>query len=88
MDALQQGDMRAYTQILVRLDRVEDGNLGDWGPVGDGVVELRFMRTGTGYRLYIGLEGDDVVILYGGTKKTQTSDIKLARKLWREYKNG
>jgi putative addiction module killer protein len=88
MNKLERSDFRAHGQILVRLDRVEEGNLGDHAPVGEGVVELRSIKTGPGFCIYIGQEADTVIILYAGTKATQTADIKIAKKLWKDYKNG
>ncbi len=88
MNKLERSDFRTHGQILVRLDRVEEGNLGDHAPVGEGVVELRFIKTGPGYRIYFGQEADAVIILYAGTKPTQTGDIKISKKLWKDYKNG
>ena len=41
---------------------------------------------GPGYRVYIGLEGDTVVILLcGGDKGSQDSDIETARAFWKDY---
>lgn len=34
-------DRKSRVRLLKRLDKVQLGNLGDWGPVGDGVFELR-----------------------------------------------
>ena len=62
------------------------GLFGDCEPVGDGVLELR-EHTGAGYRVYFGRHGRLVVILLcGGTKKTQAGDIKEARELWADWK--
>jgi putative addiction module killer protein len=61
-----------------RLERVEEGNLGDCDSVGGGVSELRFMNTGPGYRLYFGEHDDIFVVLRLGTKKTQGADIRIA----------
>jgi putative addiction module killer protein len=42
---------------------------------------------GPGYRIYFGKDGDTLVILLGGgTKKRQNSDIQTARVLWADYK--
>jgi putative addiction module killer protein len=78
-------DRRAKAKILVRLDRIANGNFGDVKSVGNGVSELR-IKEGKGYRVYFGREGDRVVILLcGGDKSSQQSDIKQAMKFWREY---
>jgi putative addiction module killer protein len=74
-------------EILVRVKRLELGNLGDWKNVGEGVYELR-MTFGAGYRVYFARHGDKIiVILGGGDKSTQAKDIISAQTLWRAYKN-
>lgn len=70
--------------VLNRLDRVEVGNFGDCKHLGNGIWELR-IALGPGYRVYFGEDGDRVVLLQGGSKKTQTQDIKIAKKYWSEY---
>jgi len=81
-------DRRARARILVRLNRVRLGNLGDSKSVGDGVFELR-MTFGPGYRIYFGREGDTVVILLcGGDKSTQSKDIAQAKDYWADYRSG
>lgn len=85
MDELEERDAVAYDAILARLERVEDGNFGDCGPVGGGVSELRFIKTGPGYRVYFGEHNDMVIILGAGTKSTQTEDIKRTKQLWNVY---
>lgn len=72
-----------YGIILTRIDRVEEGLFGDAKSVGGGVTELR-IGFGPGFRLYVGQDGDDVVMLYGGTKATQNADIAYAQALWKE----
>ena len=79
-------DRKARSKIDTRLDRVEAGNFGDCEPVGGGVIELR-IDFGPGYRVYIGEEGDEVIVLWAGAKNSQTSDIGRARRYWREYQN-
>lgn len=77
-------DDRARAKIVDRLVRVEDGNFGDIEPVGDGVSELR-IDYGPGYRVYFTRRGRVVVvILCGGDKRTQTKDIKRAKRMARE----
>ncbi len=76
-------DVRARARILVRVERLAAGNPGDAGPVGEGVSELR-IDYGPGYRVYYKKHGQEVVILLaGGDKRTQTSDIKTALRLAR-----
>ena len=73
-----------YGIILGRIDRVEDGNFGDCKWEGNGVFELR-IDYGPGYRVYFGQDGDLVVLLLGGIKKTQQKDLRTATAYWREY---
>jgi len=70
--------------ILTRLHRVENGNLGDCEPVGEGVSELR-IDVGPGYRVYFGQDGDSVILLHGGRKNRQSKDIEKAKEYWRDY---
>ena len=85
MDVLENQDSATYDPIIARLERVEEGNFGDCGSVGGGVSELRFIKTGPGYRIYFGEHNDIFVVLKAGTKKTQQADIAIFRKLWSKY---
>ncbi len=79
-------DERARARILVRLDRVSLGNLGNCRNVGGGVQELR-IDYGPGYRVYFGQLGSTIVLLLcGGDKNTQAVDIRLAQNYWGEYR--
>ena len=60
------------------------GNYGDCEPVGEGVYELIF-DTGPGYRVYFGIDGNEVILLGGGDKSTQVSDIRKAKDCWKDY---
>lgn len=74
-------DVRAQVAVARRLDRVRAGNLGDAKPVGDGVSEL-LVDVGPGYRVYFVQRGRElIVVLAGGNKSSQASDIKRAKKL-------
>jgi putative addiction module killer protein len=74
-----------YGKLMARLERVELGNLGDHRGIGEGVFELR-IDFGPGYRIYFGLDGSElVVLLIGGTKKTQQREIDTAKHYWRNY---
>ena len=77
-------DIRARARVQVRIERLIAGNPGDVEPVGEGVSELR-IHHGPGYRVYFKKHGDELVILLaGGVKSTQASDIKTALRLARE----
>jgi putative addiction module killer protein len=84
MESLTDG--AAFAKINIRLKRVAQGLFGDHAPVGEGVFELR-EHIGPGYRVYYAQDGDAVVLLTGGTKKTQSRDIERAKDLWKEYRN-
>jgi hypothetical protein len=45
----------------------------------DDISELR-IDVGKGFRVYFGQHGDTVVLLIGGTKKTQAKDIRAAKR--------
>ena len=63
------------------------GNLSNIKRVGAGVRECR-IDFGPGYRVYLGRDGDRLVILLGGgTKKRQQGDIRRAQALWRDSKS-
>ena len=74
-------DRRAKARIQARIDRIELGNFGDVATVGEGVRELR-IHYGPGYRVYFVQRGSVVVVLLsGGDKSSQNSDIKKAKEL-------
>ena len=77
-------DRHGRARIEVRLHRVERGNFGDCRPLDEGVHELR-IGVGPGYRVYFGLDGDSVILLWGGGKSTQKKDIQKAISRWRDY---
>jgi putative addiction module killer protein len=77
-------DLRAKVAITRRIDRAENGNLGDCKPVGESVSEMR-IDVGAGYRVYFTMRGGlMVVLLAGGDKSTQQADIQRAIKLANE----
>lgn len=75
---------QVLSRVFVCLDRAEAGNFGDHRSVREGVIELR-IDFGQGYRIYIGVDADDIILLWGGTKKTQDADIETALRFWRDY---
>jgi putative addiction module killer protein len=79
-------DNLAVAKIAARIDRLCLGNPGDVKPVGEGVSEMR-IDYGPGYRVYFAEHHATVIILlHGGTKKTQQEDIKEAKRLFTEWK--
>jgi len=77
-------DLAGAAKIKVRLNRVEQGNFGDCGAVGEGVRELK-IDFGPGYRVYFGEDGDEVILLGAGDKSTQNADIAKAKERWKDY---
>lgn len=78
-------DPTTRRRILKRLLRLEQGNYGDFKPVGEDVNELRFFF-GAGYRVYFAEDGDTIVVLLcGGDKGSQRRDIQQAQAYWQEY---
>ena len=79
-------DAAAAAKVATALYRMEQGNLSNVKPVGQGVAEYR-IDFGPGYRIYIGQDGDVLIILLGGgTTKGQNADIQRAQQRWRDYK--
>lgn len=74
-------DRMTRVRLARRLDRVQRGNLGDVKSVGNGVFEIR-EHFGPGWRMYYVERGDVlIVMLGGGDKSTQATDIAKAMKL-------
>ena len=64
-----------------RLRKAQLGNLGDVEPVGEGVFEMR-EHFGPGWRMYCVQRGEVlIVMLGGGDKSTQQTDIRRAAML-------
>ena len=76
----------AAAKVAIAKYRMEQGNLSNAKRVGKGVLEFR-INFGPGYRIYFAMDGNHLVImLAGGTKKRQGTDIELAIKYWQDYK--
>jgi putative addiction module killer protein len=79
-------DRAARLRVLARMDRLTEGLRGDWKSLGGGIYELR-VDYGPGYRVYYAQDGTVVILLLcGGTKRTQANDIEKARAYWKDYK--
>jgi putative addiction module killer protein len=78
-------DANAKIAIVRRVARMELGNFGDHKFCRDGVWELR-VDAGPGYRIYYALANQTVVLLLcGGDKRSQRSDIERACKYWQDW---
>jgi len=74
-------DLQGRARILVRVERLASGNPGDVKAISGGVSELR-VHFGPGYRVYFTQRGPDIVILLaGGDKSSQSTDIQTALQL-------
>ncbi len=78
-------DIQTALVVNTILTRIRYGNTSNIKGVSNGVYE-RIIDHGPGYRIYFGKEGLDIVILLGGSKKSQQKDINKAKLLWKEYK--
>jgi len=84
LDALP--DTRARVAVLRRIDRLARGNTGDCRFCRSGVWELR-VDFGPGFRVYYVRAGADLLLLLGGgPKRSQQSDIETAVARWKDYR--
>ena len=85
-DWLKGLDVGVQARIQARVLRFENGNLGDYKSVRNGVWEVR-LDFGPGYRLYFGKDGLSVILLLaGGDKSSQSKDIATAIRHWKDFK--
>lgn len=79
LDGLSDAAVRGV--VVARIKRLALGLMGDVAPAGEGVSELR-IHVGAGWRVYFVQRGAQVIVLLaGGSKRTQKADIKRARVL-------
>ena len=79
-------DVKARVAVLRRVDRAAVGNFGDHKFLRDGVWEMR-LDVGPGYRVYFGRHGATLVLLLcGGAKRTQSSDINRAARFLADFR--
>ena len=80
-------DRRTRAVIANRINRIRLGNLGCTRTVGDGVFELK-IDYGPGYRVsFADATSTIILLLGGGDKSSQSSDIKEAKRSWKDYKD-
>ena len=76
---------QAAAKVATAVARLEQGNLSRVKWIG--TIGAHRIDWGPGYRIYLGRDGDRLIILLGGgTKKRQQADIERAKAIWTEYK--
>jgi putative addiction module killer protein len=79
-------DTVGHARILARIRRAERGHFGACRDLRGGLFEMK-ENYGPGYRIYFGLEGDEIILLLiGGRKGTQDRDMEKARTHWEEHR--
>ena len=78
-------DRAGRARILVRVDRLIEGNPGQHRDLTDGVAELK-IDVGPGYRVYYTQRGTRLLLLLaGGDKSTQQKDVAKAIQLAKNF---
>ena len=78
-------DQAGRARVLMRVDRLIQGNPGVHRNLTEGVSELK-VDVGPGYRVYYSLRGNRLLLLIaGGSKSTQDKDIAKALELNRNF---
>lgn len=78
-------DAHAAAKVTTAIGRLEAGHTSNVKWLG-AIAEYR-IDWGPGYRIYFGKDGDELALLLGGgTKQRQGTDIKHAEEMWAEYK--
>lgn len=82
-------DTAARTRIAARITRVlQAGNFGNHRERISGAISEMKVDYGPGYRIYYVRLGNLIIVLIGGgTKDSQQSDIETAVALWERYKD-
>jgi putative addiction module killer protein len=76
---------KSRLQVEKRLDKVREGHFGHIRPLDHGLVELKF---NDGRRIYYTIiPVNNVILLLGGGKNGQDSDIKKATNIIEKAKN-
>ena len=79
-------EVNAASKVAAALVGMEAGHFSDSKTLTGGICERR-IHSGPGYRIYYGIEDlKIVVLLLGGTKRSQALDIRKAKRMWHDYK--
>src|SRR5690554_4876250 len=75
-------DARAKAKITKAVTQMEAGNFGDHKPITDGNgLHERWIDYGPGYHIYYITEGNELIILFAGSDKSdQQTSIDAAKK--------
>jgi putative addiction module killer protein len=77
--------VQAAAKVATAVERLELGNTSrvKWiGTIGECRIDW-----GPGYRIYLAMDGNTLIVLLGGgTKQRQQADIERAKANWAEYK--
>jgi putative addiction module killer protein len=78
-------DNRTRAKVIAQIDRLSLGNFGDCKSLRGGLFELR-IDWGPGYRVYYAMVGRTcVLLLCGGDKRKQPTDIRRAAEYLKDY---
>ena len=81
---------RAQTWVDSKIHRLAQSRSLLWSgtkPAGGSLRELRHLGAGPGYRVYLTVIGNRVIILGGGDKSSQTKDVQNARRRLRDLQH-
>ena len=74
-------DQVTKRKVLARLERIKNGNFGDYKRISPNLFELRFFFGG-GLRIYYTIHNNQIILLLvGGDKSSQSNDIEKARRI-------
>ncbi|WP_317889714.1 type II toxin-antitoxin system RelE/ParE family toxin [Spongiibacter pelagi] len=82
-------DARARVKVTKAVTQMEAGNFGDHKPITDGNgLQERRIDYGPGYRIYYITDGDELIILFAGSDKSdQQVAIDAAKEYLTDYKS-
>jgi putative addiction module killer protein len=79
-------DTQIRQRIVLKVQRLSLGNFGNCRSICEGIFELK-LDFGPGYRIYFCLIKQNIIlILFAGTKRTQSKDIQKAKNFLHDFK--